>query len=51
MRDDPAHLTSYIRGYFTVRYVAVQIAQALETLPDPTQDWEQCLDSKGPALV
>jgi hypothetical protein len=42
MRDDPARLTSYSRGYFTVRYVAVQITQARGIRLNPTWDWEQC---------
>jgi hypothetical protein len=33
-----------IRGYFIVRYVAVQSAQALGILLNPARDWEQCQD-------
>lgn len=38
MRNDPARLTLSISGYFTEGCVAVQLAQALGLLLNPTWD-------------
>jgi hypothetical protein len=40
---DPAPLTLYLRGYFTIRYVAVRIAQALGILLHLIQGLEAVL--------